>query len=117
MTVVSFVFLVLAPCVMLPGILVAFLYARSESVAGQSKTQEMRTLLKGLRTDVGELDLDCREQAWRRENWGGPESYVASRMTDSSHQVIVLTTYAEASVPLASEGGSGERRQCSLCLN
>lgn len=114
MTFLSFVLLSLAPCLVLPGILVAFL----SGTRSQSTTrEEMGTVLKGLRADVRQLDLDAREQAWRRANWSGPASYVANRITESSHEVMVLTSYAEASVSLASADGNEENRRCSLCLN
>lgn len=102
----------------LPGILGVLLYGtRSHSAESQSETQEMGTVLKGLRADVGQLDVDAREQAWRRRNWSGPESIVASRILESSHEVMALTAYAESSVSLGLEEGSGEQRRCSLCLN
>lgn len=77
----------------------------------------MSRTLKGLRADIGQFDLDARRQGWRHENWGGPAHYVEARMTDSSHEVMVLTPYAETSVCVGRADGATEQRRCSLCLN
>ena len=116
MTLYPLALLLLAPCFFLPGIIVAYLWGNRHSSSTETATK-IRTVLKGLRAEVGRLDIDAREQAWRREDWGGPERYVADRLTESSHEVIMLTRYAETSVSVAREEGGTERRRCSLCLN
>mgnify|MGYP006279843523 CR=1 FL=1 len=116
MTLHPVVFLLLAPCFILPGVILAYLYGTRQSSTTE-QSPELKTALKGLRAEVLQLDVDAREQAWNREDWGGPESYVADQLTESSREVIVLTRYAEVSVTVALEEGGSERRRCSLCLN
>jgi hypothetical protein len=89
---------------------------RSTSEA-QSASKSMNTSMKGLRADISQLDYDARVQGWRQEGWGGPEEYVQARVTESSHEVMLLAPYAEASVSVTSEASKVEQRRCSLCLN
>jgi hypothetical protein len=42
---------------------------------------------------------------------------VRARVTESSHEVMVLTSYAEASVPVGLAGEPKQWRRSSLCLN
>jgi hypothetical protein len=116
MTLYPLALLLLAPCFVLPGIIVAYLWGNRHSSSTETATK-IQTSLKGLRAEVRDLCVDAREQAWHREDWGGPERYLADRLTESSCEVIVLTRYAETSVFVAREEGGTERRRCSLCLN
>lgn len=110
--------LLLAACWVLPVAIIAVLHnirARGES---DSAPREMKTSLKGVRVDVGQMDIDARSQDWRNDDWKGPEARVAARVTDSSREVMVITPYAEASVSVQLNTGDGEeQRRCSLCLN
>lgn len=81
-----------------------------------AKSSQMEIALERVRVDVIQVDVDARKQDWRAEGWNGPDSHVADRITGSSHEVVVLTPYAEASVSMALEEGN-EQRRCSLCLN
>jgi type II secretory pathway component PulJ len=102
----------------LSAVLVVSAYNLRGRFAEKSRsTREMSRVLKGLRADVGQFDVDVRRQGWRHENWGGPAHYVEARMTESSHEVMVLTPYAEASVRIGQVDAAPERRRCSLCLN
>ena len=116
MTLYPLALLLLAPCFVLPGIIVAYLWGSWHS-SSPERTTEIHTALKGRRAEVGRPGVDAREQAWHREDWGGPERYLADRLTESSYEVIVLTRYAETSVSVAREEGGTEQRRCSLCLN
>ena len=110
--------LLLTACWILPALIIGVLYRMRQASAGESTEQnDMNTCLKGIRADVLQVDYDARGQDWRRAGWDGPEARVRSRVTDASHEVMMITPYAEASV----EVGVGERtrqnRRCSLCLN
>ncbi|PQJ34268.1 hypothetical protein BSZ35_06345 [Salinibacter sp. 10B] len=77
----------------------------------------MSTSMKGLRVDIAQLDYDARTQGWRHEGWGGPEEYVQAQVRESSHEVMLLAPYAEASVSVSAEASEPKQRRCSLCLN
>lgn len=110
------VVLILATLWMLPAVVVALACGPlAGSTAGLSS--ETTTVVKGLRADVKDLDVDARKSAWRRECWSGPYASVKARITDASHEVMVLTPYAEASVTVGLVEDVRERRRCSLCLN
>lgn len=118
MTFSPLVLALLVACWVFPAVLVAFSYRLRGRFAEKSQpTREMSRVLKGLRADVEQFDLDGRRQGWRHENWGGPAHYVEAQMTESSHEVMVLTPYAEASVCVGQADDIPERRRCSLCLN
>lgn len=108
----------LVVCWVLSAVLVVSAYKLRERFAEKSRSsREMSRVLKGLRADVGQFDVDARRQGWRRENWGGPAHYIEAQMTESSHEVMLLTPYAEASVCVGQADAVSERRRCSLCLN
>ena len=118
MTFSPLVLVLLTTCWLLPAVSTLLAYRlRGQFAEKGNSTREMSRALKGLRADVGQFDVDARRQAWRRENWGGPAQYVEAQMTESSHEVMVLTPYAEASVSVGRADTETERRRCSLCLN
>lgn len=117
MSVSPFVPLLLAACWVLPAFIIVVVYGVQSQSEAEPDSSSMNTSVKGLRADISRLDYDARTQGWRQEDWGGPEEYVQARVTESSHEVILLASYAEASVSVASETGEAERRRCSLCLN
>jgi hypothetical protein len=110
--------LLLTACWVLPALIVTVLYWTRSDVA-QTSTQhnDMSTCMKGIRADVLQLDFEARGQDWRRAGWDGPEARVRSRVTDASHEVMVITPYAEASVSVGVTSQETENRRCSLCLN
>ena len=107
----------LAACWILPAVIIAMTYRAQSATEVESVSESMNTSMKGLRADIAQLDYDARVQGWRQEDWGGPEEYVQARVTESSHEVLLLAPYAEASVSVTSETAETERRRCSLCLN
>lgn len=76
----------------------------------------MTRTVKGLRADIQDLDLVARGGGWRHEHWDGPTARLTTQMMNASHEVIVLSPYAEVSVPVQVQEGP-QRRRCSLCLN
>ncbi len=116
MTLSSLLILLLVTGWVVPAIMVALAYVVWTPSSDEAEPREMSTVLKGLRAEAGQPDLDARTQAWRRAGWGGPARYVQARITESSHEVMVLTRYAEASVSVAGKDGC-EHRRASLCLN
>lgn len=102
----------------LPVVLIALAHGvRRGAPSADSEATTMSTALKGLRAEIGRPDLDAGKQAWRREDWKGPAKFVQAQITESPHEEMILTPYAEASVSVALAGGGRERRRCSLCLN
>jgi len=108
--------LLLAACWMFPALVVVLFYVFQADEQDASETQTMNTSLKGIRAEVGDLDVQNRKADWRDENWKGPEADVRARVTDPSREIMILTPYAEAIVTVDTEEG-GERRRCSLCQN
>jgi hypothetical protein len=110
--------LLLTACWILPAVIIAALYRmRKASPVQPARENEMDTCQKGIRADVLQLDYDAQGQDWRRPGWEGPEARVRSRVTDASHEVMLITPYAEASVSVEVSEGKTESRRCSLCLN
>ncbi len=107
----------LAACWVIPAVIIAVVYGTRVATEARSKSKSMNTSVKGLRADIAQLDYDARVQGWREEGWGGPEEYVQARVQESSHEVMLLAPYAEASVSVASEKADVEQRRCSLCMN
>jgi hypothetical protein len=117
MTLLTFALFLVTPCLFLPGVILAFVYGVRHSSTDDDRSPVLQTTLKERSADVRQLDIDAREQAWNRENWEGPENYVADRLTEASQDVRVRARYAEASVPVNLKEGGREWRRCSLCLN
>lgn len=109
--------LTLAATWVLPAVVIVFVYGRSITSSTHPGSKTMKTTVKGLRADIQGLDIDARKSGWRREDWEGPTAYVQARSVDSSHEVMVLTPYAEASVTVGLTEDAAEQRWCSLCLN
>jgi len=106
----------LAGCWLIPAVVavLAYVFAPRESEAPQPR--DMDTSIKGIRADIQRLDLRAPRQDWRREDWDGPGARIRAQVQNSSHEVMMLTPYAEASVTVGLDG-EPERRRCSLCLN
>lgn len=118
MSLSPFVPLLLAACWILPVVIIAVVYKMQSKGDGTAVSKDMKTSLKGIRVDIEQLTVDARAQGWRRENWEGPAGYVEARVTESSHEVMLITPYAQASVSVQRGDEDGrERRRCSLCLN
>jgi hypothetical protein len=110
--------LLLTACWVLPALIVTVLYRmRPASARPRTEQNDMNTCAKGIRADVLQLDFEARGQDWRRAGWEGPEARVRSRVTDASHEVMVITPYAETSVSVGLTEDEAENRRCSLCLN
>jgi hypothetical protein len=109
--------LLLTACWLTPAFTIAVVYAVGRYSSAETDPHAMSTSLKGIRTDVQQLDLEVPRQAWRREGWEGPGARVRAEVRDASHEVMVLTPYAEASVTVGAPDDQTERRRCSLCLN
>ena len=110
--------LLLTACWVLPALVITVLYRMQSSDARQGTEQtEMNTCMKGIRADLLQLDYDARGDNWRRAGWEGPQARVRSRVTDASHEVMMITPYAEVSVSVGLDEAQEETRRCSLCLN
>lgn len=116
MSLSPFVPLLLTACWVVPTLIIAVLYRLRNAPADEPSRASMNTAMKGLRADILQIDYSADTQNWRDENWKGPEARVRARVTDASHEVMVITPYAEASVEVG-VGTEDERRRCSLCLN
>lgn len=110
-------FLLLAACWLTPAFTIAVVYAVCRHSSSETESYAMSTSLKGIRTDIQQLDLEAPRQTWRREGWEGPGANVRAEVQDASHEVMILTPYAEASVTVDTPDDRTERRRCSLCLN
>lgn len=109
--------LLLAASWVVPAAIVATVYGVQAQMSARSGPRSMDTSVKGLRADIARLDFDARAQGWRHEGWDGPSAYVQARVTEPSHEVMLLAPYAEASVSVSVDASDTERRRCSLCLN
>ncbi|PSQ95897.1 MAG: hypothetical protein BRD55_09750 [Bacteroidetes bacterium SW_9_63_38] len=108
--------LLLTVCWVLPALIAAVLYRVEEASPRTAVSQnDMNTSVKGIRAEVLQLDLEALDQDWRRAGWDGPTARVRSRVVDASHEVMVITPYAETSVSVGVE--EEHSRRCSLCLN
>jgi len=109
--------LLLAACWVVPASIIAVVYGIRSDSNSAADTSSMSTSMKGLRVDIAQLDYDARTQGWRHEGWEGPEEYVQAQVRESSHEVMLLAPYAEASVSVSAEASEPKQRRCSLCLN
>lgn len=109
--------LLLTACWLTPALTIASVYAVCRHSASETDPYAMSTSLKGIRTDIQQMDLEAPRQTWRREGWEGPGADVRAEVQDASHEVMILTPYAEASVTVGAPDDQTERRRCSLCLN
>jgi hypothetical protein len=116
MSVSPLVPLLISACLVLPVLIIAAFYRLHIPKPDEAAARSMDTAMKGLRADILQIDYSAETQNWRSEDWDGPDARVRARVTDASHEVIVLTPYAEASVEVG-VGTENERRRCSLCLN
>jgi hypothetical protein len=115
----SFSFLLpflLAASWLLPALVVGVLYWVQRRPGAAAESPAMDTSLRGRRAEVLDLDLHAPSTGWRSADWDGPAARVRARVTDASHEVLVLTAYAEATVPVRS-GADPVSRRCVLCLN
>lgn len=117
MSVSPSVLLLVGACWLIPAFTIAVVYAVSRFSSSEECPDEMSTSLKGIRVDIQRMDLEAPRQTWRREGWEGPGARVRAEVRDASHEVMVLTPYAEASVTVDGPDDQPERRRCSLCLN
>jgi hypothetical protein len=117
MSVSPFILLLLTACWLTPALTIAAVYVVGRGSSAEADPRAMSTSLKGIRTDIRQLNLEAPRQAWRREGWAGPGARVRAEVQDASHEVMVLTPYAEASVTVGAPDDEPERRRCSLCLN
>jgi hypothetical protein len=117
MSVSPSVLLLLGACWLTPAFTIAVVYAYCRVFSSGDSSEEMSTSLKGIRVDIQRMDLEAPRQTWRREGWEGPGARVRAEVRDASHEVMVLTPYAEASVTVGGPDDRSERRRCSLCLN
>lgn len=108
--------LLLTACWVVPSLIIAVLYRLRTSASDEPTYASMDTAIKGLRADLFQIDYSAEDQNWRHENWDGPEARVRAQVTDASHEVMVITPYAEASVTVGVDEEE-DRRRCSLCLN
>ncbi len=108
--------LILATCLVLPAVAITLAFVLLARSRIRSTLKTMTTTVRGLRADVKDLDLDARRGGWRREHWDGPTVHLETKMMNASHEVMLLSPYAEVSVPVQVEEGT-QRRRCSLCLN
>jgi hypothetical protein len=117
MSVSPSVLLLLGACWLTPALTIAVVYTVCRFSSAEDDPHEMSTSLKGIRTDIQQMDLEAPREAWRREGWEGPGARVRAEVRDASYEIMVLTPYAEASVTVEGPGDQPERRRCSLCLN
>jgi uncharacterized iron-regulated membrane protein len=106
----------LAASWLIPALVVGVLYWVQRRPDAASESPPMDTSLRGRRAEVLDLDLHAPATGWRSADWDGPGARVRARVTDASCEVLVLTAYAESTVPVRSGADRGARR-CVLCLN
>ncbi|MFB6248845.1 MAG: hypothetical protein ABEL97_09770 [Salinibacter sp.] len=117
MSVSPTVLLLLTACWFTPALTIAVVYAVGRGSSSETGSTEMSTSVEGIRTDILQLDVEAPRQTWRRGEWEGPGARVRAEIGDASHEMTVLTPYAEASVTVQGPDDRPERRRCSLCLN
>ena len=110
------VVLILVTLWITPAVIIAFACG-SLADASPDSSPKTTTVVKGLRAEVKDLDLDARTGGRRGEYWSGSYAAVEARVTNASHEVMVLSPYAETSVRVGLSEEVRERRRCSLCMN
>lgn len=110
--------LLLAACWVLPAVVVVGVYLLSSGEGTDTAThREIERAVKGIRAEIQKLDLEAPRQEWRSPDWQGPGARLRAQVQRSSHEVMILAPYAEATVSVGRPDGDVERRRCSLCLN
>lgn len=116
MSLSPYVPLLLAVCWMLPAMALAVSYGLRHHHDEESETEPMELTIEEVRAEVLQVDYDAQGTNWKRPDWSGPGSDARSQVQGSSHEVLIPTPYANATVSVGTKADP-ETRRCTLSLN
>jgi hypothetical protein len=123
MSLSPFVLVTLAVCWILPTAFIAVWYGlnryRTEEAvdAGVPAPREMERTHKSVRARLSAQYGSTSSNQWSVLHAGSYSDVVSSETSSAVRELSLSAPYAEATVQVVGEDGTGVQRRCSICMN